>query len=96
MHKQVARNSPCPCWSGKKFMKCCMLKNDLPPSFSWTDKDGIHFMVDGEDPTVEQYQKLTEEYQRQIRHSPVWEEMVREFGSEKAEELLKECKDKPG
>jgi len=49
-----------------------MLKNDLSPSFSWMDKDGIHFMVDGEEPTAGQYQKLTEEYQKQIRHSPIW------------------------
>ena len=72
MYKEVGRNSPCPCGSGKKFKKCCMLKNDLSPSFSWMDKDGIHFMVDGEEPTVWQYRKLTEEYQKQIRHSPIW------------------------
>lgn len=25
--KKVGRNDPCPCNSGKKFKKCCMLKN---------------------------------------------------------------------
>jgi uncharacterized protein YecA (UPF0149 family) len=28
--KQVGRNDPCPCGSGKKFKKCCMNK---PRSF---------------------------------------------------------------
>lgn len=25
-HKKIGRNEPCPCGSGKKFKKCCMLK----------------------------------------------------------------------
>lgn len=27
--KEVGRNDPCPCGSGKKFKKCCGLKNPL-------------------------------------------------------------------
>jgi len=33
---------------------------------------------------------MTQLYQEQIRNSPLWDEMVREFGPEKAEELLRE------
>lgn len=25
-HKSIARNSRCPCGSGKKYKKCCLLK----------------------------------------------------------------------
>ena len=26
-HKSIGRNDPCPCGSGKKFKKCCLLEN---------------------------------------------------------------------
>jgi uncharacterized protein YecA (UPF0149 family) len=26
---EVGRNDPCPCGSGKKFKKCCLLKSDV-------------------------------------------------------------------
>jgi hypothetical protein len=35
---------------------------------------------------------MLKEYQNQVRSSPLWDEMVNEFGKEKAEELLKEFK----
>lgn len=30
MSKEVGRNDPCPCGSGKKFKKCCELKTSRP------------------------------------------------------------------
>ncbi|HIT54889.1 TPA: SEC-C domain-containing protein, partial [Candidatus Galligastranaerophilus intestinigallinarum] len=27
--KNIGRNDPCPCGSGKKFKKCCMLKEGI-------------------------------------------------------------------
>jgi len=33
---------------------------------------------------------MTKEYQKQIRNSPLWDEMVQQFGEKKAEKLLKE------
>ena len=41
---------------------------------------------------------LTRNYQQAIRNSEIWPQMVAEFGEEKAEALLKECKGelKPG
>ncbi len=36
--------------------------------------------------------KLTENFQKEIRNSEMWGQMVAEFGEERAEEILKECK----
>ena len=35
--------------------------------------------------------RLTENFQRELRQSELWAEMVGEFGEERAEELLREC-----
>jgi hypothetical protein len=35
---------------------------------------------------------LTSNFQKQIRESAIWPQMVAEFGEKKAEELLKQCK----
>lgn len=35
---------------------------------------------------------FTREFQKQIRGSEFWPQMVAEFGEKKAEELLKQCK----
>jgi hypothetical protein len=35
---------------------------------------------------------MTEEYQNKIRNSPIWNQMVKKYGKEKAEELLKQCR----
>jgi hypothetical protein len=32
---------------------------------------------------------MTRRYQQEIRNSPLWDEMVREFGEKEAERLLK-------
>lgn len=34
---------------------------------------------------------LSKNFQKEIRHSEIWDQMVAEFGEEKAEQLLKEC-----
>ena len=36
--------------------------------------------------------RLTENFQRELRNSELWEEMVAEFGEKQAEEMLRECK----
>ena len=36
--------------------------------------------------------RLTANFQREIRNSEMWEKMVAEFGEEGAEQLLRECK----
>jgi uncharacterized protein YaaW (UPF0174 family) len=42
--------------------------------------------------------KLTENFQKELRNSEIWDQMVAEFGEEKAEQILRECKAdvKPG
>ncbi len=32
---RVSRNEPCPCGSGRKFKKCCLLTKHSTPGFSW-------------------------------------------------------------
>ena len=43
-------------------------------------------------------QSLTENFQRELRESELWDQMVEEFGEVRAEEILRECKAeiKPG
>lgn len=61
------------------------------PGLSWPDEEGIHFFsLDELQPGDEK--KLTENFQMQIRNSPLWGQMVSDFGEEKAAELLKQCK----
>ena len=43
-------------------------------------------------------QLLTENFQRELKESELWDQMVKEFGEKRAEEILRECKAeiKPG
>jgi hypothetical protein len=69
-----------------------MLKNVSELPVSWTDEEGMHIISQGVKPTPSEIDQMSKEYQNQIRNSPMWDEMVNEFGKVKAEELLKECK----
>jgi hypothetical protein len=89
---KIGRNSPCSCKSGKKFKQCCLKATSSMPSYSWQDKEGFHLVASGHDPSSEQLEKMTEEYQNKIRNSPIWNQMVKKYGKEKAEELLKQCR----
>lgn len=42
--------------------------------------------------------RITSNFQKELRNSEIWDQMVAEFGEEKAEQILKECKAdvKPG
>ena len=57
---------------------------------SWTDDEGMHVVGRGSQPPPEELQRMTEEYQKRIKESPVWGQMVKEFGEEQATEMLKE------
>lgn len=37
-------------------------------------------------------EKVTINFQKELRNSPLWDQMIAEFGEKRAEELLKECK----
>ena len=68
-------------------------KRKLQPNPFWEDADGIHssFFVPGE-PQPGLAEQMTAEFQKRIRHSPMWKQMVDQFGEEEAERLLKQCK----
>ena len=65
--------------------------NAGPPSFSWHDEEGFHFLTPGERPSPEQVEEMTRQYQENIRKSPYWRDIVKIVGPEQAEELLKQC-----
>jgi hypothetical protein len=54
------------------------------------EDDGCHTLLPGTPPDQPTLDRLTKRYQQQIRNSPLWDEMVREFGLQKAEQLLRE------
>jgi len=69
--------------------------NDLifpPAGLSWMEGDGLHALIPAEKPSEAQIQKITEQYQREIRKSPLFKEWVKQFGKQKAAEMLKECR----
>jgi hypothetical protein len=35
---------------------------------------------------------LTKNFQEELRNSPIWDEMVAEYGEQRAEKILKQCK----
>ncbi|MEN8180827.1 MAG: SEC-C metal-binding domain-containing protein [Pseudomonadota bacterium] len=92
MSLKIGRNSPCPCGSGKKYKKCCMQHIEESPKGSepWMDEEGMHILGKGASPSPEEQERMTNEYQKKIKKSPMWEMMVREYGEEKAEVMLKE------
>ena len=56
----------------------------------WLDEDGLHMLVPGDTPSAALLDELTLKYQQNIRNSPLWDEIVRRFGSEEAERILKQ------
>lgn len=54
--------------------------------------DGYHAFIAGERPSDSELEKMTAEYRANIRKSPLWKDIVRQYGEEKAEDILKECK----
>jgi hypothetical protein len=99
MNVKIGRNDPCPCGSGKKYKRCCLPRQPSTPSapsYSWMALDGLHLMTPGGPLTPEELAAMTQAYQQRIRRSPMWKQMVKDFGKERAEELLQECQVKPG
>lgn len=58
----------------------------------WLDEEGLHAMLPGGAPSEATLDELTRLHQQNIRNSPMWDEMVREFGLQRAEALLKQCR----
>lgn len=58
----------------------------------WMEADGLHALLPGEAPTPEEMEALNRKYQEEIRQSPLWERMLKEYGPQEAERLLLKCK----
>jgi hypothetical protein len=58
----------------------------------WAGQEGIHTIGVGEGPSAGELAKLTAAYQARIRKSPLWDQMVKEFGERRASEMLAEFK----
>ena len=76
----------------RKFKAQRQNQKPLLGAWAWPDQDGIHYLVPGSPPTPEKLEEMTKQYQKNIRNSPLWGMMVKQFGKEKAEELLKGCR----
>jgi hypothetical protein len=55
----------------------------------YLERDEFHVFVPGNAPSPETLDDMTARYQQRIRESPLWDEMVREFGEEEAERILR-------
>ena len=58
--------------------------------YSEMRSDGYHAFIAGERPSQSELDKMTAEYRANIRKSPLWQEMIKQYGEKKAEELLQE------
>jgi hypothetical protein len=60
---------------------------------AWTEADGsMHAILPGDAPDEARLERLSKTYQDSIRNSPMWADMVKEFGEAKAEKLLAQCR----
>ena len=59
-------------------------------SATWMDNDGLHMLASGLPPTPESLDAATKVYQENVRNSPLWDQMVKEYGEEEAKRLLSE------
>jgi hypothetical protein len=68
------------------------VKATSPSALTWMDNDGVHLLAQGTPPSLDQLDVMTKQFQENIRNSPMWDDMVRQFGKKKAEELLLQCR----
>ncbi|MCR6105650.1 SEC-C domain-containing protein [Salipaludibacillus agaradhaerens] len=66
----IKRNAPCPCGSGKKYKKCCLLKVQAAPAFSPLDRKAFNELL----PRVFDYSKQFDDVLQ-----PVYEKYVSSF-----------------
>ena len=93
LSNKMGRNDLCPCGSGKKYKKCCMHNDNNKQKNcgqSLLGEEGVNVIGKGDQPSPEELKRMTAEYQKKIKKSPIWEVMVKEYGEVKAKEMLKE------
>jgi len=85
---------------GKKSRKKRLKKNNPLnhnlPIFTQMDEEGLHALIPGLPPSEEKLEEMSKIFQEKVRHSPLWDEIVEQYGEDKAEELLKEFRVKIG
>jgi hypothetical protein len=62
------------------------------PTYTWIEEDGIHSLIPGEEPSEEELEAMTREYQKRLRKSPLWDELVKAYGREGAEQIIQQCR----
>ena len=68
-------------------------ENIFPPNgLTWMEGGEVHALVPGQKPSEAEIRKITEAYQRQIRKSPLFGQWVKQYGKQKAIEMLEECR----
>ncbi len=92
MPKKIGRNDSCPCGSGFKYKKCCLLEETANYPISWIEDDGIHVIQNDIDISSIGCETVSEVFQDEIRKSELWEMIVSEYGEKKADEIVKEMK----
>ena len=63
-----------------------------PETVFWQDKRELQAVLPAMAPKEEFIDKLSQNFQKEIRNSPLWQQMVEQFGLEMAEQLLKQCR----
>lgn len=58
----------------------------------WLEDDGVHALLPGENPSPEELETLSRRYQEEIRGSPLWDKMLKEYGPQEAERILLKCR----
>lgn len=59
---------------------------------SWEEEGGLHAVLAGGSAIEVFLAAFNKKFQEELRHSPLWDEMVEKFGEEEALNLLKECR----
>jgi hypothetical protein len=76
----------------KKYSLCNKQADITTGDDQWIGTNAKH-CIDSIDPkNAEEADALTKIYQDKIRHSPIWDEFLKIYGPEKAEQALKECR----
>ena len=58
---------------------------------AWLADNAFHMLLPGI-PTPKLLEELSRDFQEQRRRSPLWNELIEEYGQEHAEQILQQCR----
>ncbi|MEZ6137040.1 MAG: hypothetical protein R3C53_19265 [Pirellulaceae bacterium] len=61
-------------------------------SSTWQQGHEFHIAGNGQPPDSKMLEQMTNEFRESIRNSPIWQQMVDQFGAERAEQMLLEIR----